>query len=188
MLETQAHQTAEIQLPYETDLSKSIRLKLIHDMMWQGCNAIVPFNIIGVKSSASQYWHKEPHDASFCQDSCQSIEWEDGGRPIHSLQSDAFICTSCSWCEFITHHHFILFLAFRYQIAWYIDIQSLIFSKNKKEGFCALSCYCTKQVLCNKHFLSHKAARQIKTQIQRRRHKKHNDLQKGFPAKIVFAH
>ena len=26
-------------------------------------------------------------------------------------------------------------------------------SKNNKEGFCALSCYCTKQVLCNKHFL-----------------------------------
>ena len=25
-------------------------------------------------------------------------------------------------------------------------------SKNKEEGFCALRCYCTKQVLCNKHF------------------------------------
>ena len=26
-------------------------------------------------------------------------------------------------------------------------------SKNKKEGVCAISCYCKKQVLCNKHFL-----------------------------------
>ena len=178
MLETQAHQTAEIQLPYETDLSKLSRPKLIEDRMWQGCNAIVPFNIIGVKSSASQYWHKEPHDASFCQDSCQSIEWEGSGRPIHILQSDAFICTSCSWCEFITHHHFILFLGLRYQMEISLIYQYTItdvFQRIKKEGFCALICYFTKQVLCNKHILSHKAARQIKTQIQKRRHKEHND-------------
>ena len=40
-----------------------------------------------------------------------------------------------------------------------IDTTSNVFSRNsdknskdKKEGVCALCCYCTKQVLCNKHF------------------------------------
>ena len=41
-----------------------------------------------------------------------------------------------------------------------INTASVVISRNsdknpekKRKGFCAFSCYCTKQVLCNKHFL-----------------------------------